>query len=198
MTAINSWIDLWPFLPWILVQYFFLTIFANFRMFAELSNAYLRILPLIVCKQAHLNPKSWVYLSNLGSFTYNRVQILKLRFLAEIKKQYWDIWESRAPISIFNGDIIKNWGKVGERLLFWQWKFGNFSQIFANFDMKKTSNLKILFLMNQYYPRLYWSTIEKIFIPQTCRTREGFVKLVKIPIFEAKNLIQLLSPSYGT
>ena len=167
-------------------------------MFAELSSAYLRILPLIVCKQAHFNPKSRVYLSNLGSFTYIRLQILKLRFLAKIKKQYWDIWESRAPISIFNGDIIKNWGKVGESLHFWRSNFSKFLPIFCDFDMKNFSNLKILFLVNQYYPRLYWSTIEKIFIPQTCRTREGFFKLVKIPIFEAKNLIQLLSPSYGT
>ena len=118
--------------------------------------------------------------------------------MAEIKKQYWDIWESRAPISIFNGDIIKNWGKVGESLHFLRSNFNKFLPIFCDFDMKNFSNLKFFFLVNQYYPRLYWSTIEKIFIPQTCRTREGFVKLVKIPIFEAENLIQLLSPCFGT
>ena len=50
---------------------FFLTIFAHFMMFVHLSNAYLEILPLIVCKQAHLHQKSCVYfteLCNVGSF----------------------------------------------------------------------------------------------------------------------------------
>ena len=122
----------------------------------------------------------------------------KWDFWLETKKGNEIFWKSVWFLLIFIGNIIKNWGKVGESLHFLRSNFSKFLPIFCDFDMKNFSNLKFFFLVNQHYPRLYWSTIEKIFIPQTCRTREGFVKLVKIPIFEAKNLIQLLSPSYGT
>ena len=53
-------------------------------------------------------------------------------------------------------------------------------------DMKKFSISKIFFHMIYHLPRLYWSTVENIFTPQTYGAKEHFVYGVKNPIFSLK------------
>ena len=56
-------------------------------------------------------------------------------------------WKYGRLLSIFIGDFIKNWGKVGENGFFWP---RSFQSLTVSFDKKESANQKISFPKTQY------------------------------------------------